>query len=62
MPRGYTGAFRSVKDVRLVICLAEPGNPKKGKEYHDVSVGADALIERIADGVANLDFHGQELS
>lgn len=30
IPRGYTGCSRRVSDVKLVICLAEPGNPKQG--------------------------------
>src|SRR6266446_10893960 len=33
IPRGYTGAIGTVRDVQLVICLAEPGNPGKNECY-----------------------------
>src|ERR1051326_2742320 len=52
IPRGFTGGFGTAYAVRLVICLAEPGNPKPGTESYDVSLGSEALIERIASGVA----------
>jgi hypothetical protein len=51
IPRGYAGATASKSDVRLVLCLAEPGEPSKG-EWYDVSTPPSVLIDQIASLVA----------
>ena len=34
VPRGFLGAIGSVRDVRLVLLTAEPGDPLKEETYH----------------------------
>jgi len=51
LPRGYTGAFGHVSDVKLVICLAEPGEPDPD-EFYDVKLTPEKLIDDIAKRVA----------
>jgi|TARA_B100000315_G_scaffold247561_1_gene276416 hypothetical protein len=33
VPRGYCGAFGDIKDVKLVLVVAEPSNPKDDEKY-----------------------------
>jgi len=51
MPRGFTGAFGSLEEIRLIILLAEPGEPVDGEKY-DTSLSPRDLIDNIAWRVA----------
>src|SRR5207249_5170962 len=50
IPRGYTGAFASLNDVQLVLCLAEPGTQTKEESY-DVSGPPADLVDHIGSCV-----------
>ena len=52
IPRGYTGGFGDVADIRLVVCVAEPGNPKPGESYVE-NMSAELLVDDIVTGVAD---------
>jgi hypothetical protein len=52
VPRGFTGAFGKITDVKLIICLAEPGEPKNGESYN-TGLSPSALIDDVANRVAN---------
>jgi hypothetical protein len=46
IPRGYAGAAGRLDEVRLVLCLAEPGEPAPGEKY-DVTGSPDVLMNVI---------------
>ena len=50
VPRGFVGAFGSLDDVRVVILLAEPGDPGDGKRLpaERYNEGAD-LVEQTCE-------------
>lgn len=50
IPRGFCGAKGEADEIRLVLCLAEPGEPTNFENY-DTSLPADALIDDIASRV-----------
>ena len=43
--RGYAGAAESIADIKLVLCLAEPGDPGEAEMYDNSD--ADRLIDDI---------------
>jgi len=49
-PRGYVGASHNLSDVRLVVCMAEPGNPR-ADEWYDVEDASQA-IQQVLSGVS----------
>jgi len=53
IPRGFTGAFGRLSDVKLVLVLAEPGNPKEGTESYKMrNRSGEELVAQVAGGVA----------
>lgn len=53
IPRGYTGATSTLADVRLVICLAEPGNPGPSESYEvtDTSIVIDHIVSGVESAI-----------
>lgn len=52
LPRGYTGALGKLREVELVLILAEPGNPPPGQEVYPAKADTPSRIVEVASGVA----------
>jgi hypothetical protein len=51
VPRGYSGAFGTARNVRLVLVLAEPGTPQPGTQSQSVDGDPAKVVANIATGV-----------
>ncbi|MFH1811881.1 MAG: hypothetical protein ABIJ09_24295 [Pseudomonadota bacterium] len=60
VPRGFLGAFGDLEEVKLVLVVAEPGNPYPG-DSHDTSGGPTAMVERMSRIVLELYQRGHDL-
>jgi len=60
VPRGFAGAIGALKEVEIVILVAEPGNPHFVERY-PAGLSADDLLERAHGYVLNCLAEGRDL-